>query len=801
MSTNRRVILCQCIALGGVVLMTGSAAVAQTGACCVLNGSCVETLPEQCTGSNQFQGVGVPCDPSPCPPTGACCLTQGSCLALTQHACEEIEGPEAYAGDGTTCDAIDPCADLPGPCCLSGNECQVKTKSECDDLGGQYQGPFLDCSVNLCGTGACCLANNSCLVLEGIFCILDFEDAEFKGAGTVCDPDPCVQQVGACCLTGGTCELRTGVECDDLPGVYQGDGTVCAPNPCPATGACCSNSGVCSIETEADCTFVGSQYQGDFTTCDPSPCFQPEGACCISPNECIETTEEDCRLVQRGLPMGPGTICDEVECPGGDAVGACCFLLDTPDCEERSFDSCFETLGVFFGFGTTCGPDVVCGACCLDDGTCQELANSTCDAFGGLLVVGGDCDDSSFCIGACCLDDGTCFLESIANVGQNGSCGEFEEGIFQGAGTTCNPNPCSTGACCLDDGTCTPLQSEAECVGSGGTFRGQGSVCLPNPCNQGACCFDDGACTDGSELDCLNAGGAFKEGQACANDPCPEGACCLQNDACVILFETACEAVAGSFLGDGTICPAGNPCITGACCAADGNCTLGTDADCLALGGTFNEGILCAQNPCTGACCADDGATCTQTTEANCAGGFFLGNGTLCGVDACPGPLPGGDEIPRGACCFDDGSCIEQPRAQCNTDGGEYQGDGTFCVGENADECPASTVLNQPVNSGNTELSVDSEDGFKTGDRVVINPSGGNQEQGEVVGFGSIILAAPLQFDHQAGESIVVLVPADPGTQPMPPGCAPLCATGTAGFIALMLGVIAVLRRTQRRAR
>jgi len=42
----------------------------QVGACCdLLTGGCTETTPEDCTDPNElFLGIGVPCDPNPCPP-------------------------------------------------------------------------------------------------------------------------------------------------------------------------------------------------------------------------------------------------------------------------------------------------------------------------------------------------------------------------------------------------------------------------------------------------------------------------------------------------------------------------------------------------------------------------------------------------------------------------------------------------------------------------------------------------------------------------------------------------------------
>ncbi len=45
---------------------------------------------------------------------------------------------------------------------------------------------------------------------------------------------------------------------------------------------------------------------------------------------------------------------------------------------------------------------------------------------------------------------------------------------------------------------------------------------------------------------------------------------------------------------------------------------------------------------------------------------------------------------------------------------------------------------------------------FQNGQAIVINPGGANQEEATITGLGSLIIAAPLQFDHQAGELITV---------------------------------------------
>jgi hypothetical protein len=54
---------------------------------------------------------------------------------------------------------------------------------------------------------------------------------------------------------------------------------------------------------------------------------------------------------------------------------------------------------------------------------------------------------------------------------------------------------------------------------------------------------------------------------------------------------------------------------------------------------------------------------------------------------------------------------------------------------------------------------VASNSGLTVGDRILINPGMPNEEENQVAGFGSILLASPLQFDHQAGEPVVKISP------------------------------------------
>jgi spore coat protein A len=78
---------------------------------------------------------------------------------------------------------------------------------------------------------------------------------------------------GACCLADGTCVVTTAAGCAGQGGTYQGDGSSCAPSPCPQpTGACCLVDGTCVVTTAAGCAGQGGTYQGDGAPCTPSPC-------------------------------------------------------------------------------------------------------------------------------------------------------------------------------------------------------------------------------------------------------------------------------------------------------------------------------------------------------------------------------------------------------------------------------------------------------------------------------------------------------------------------------------------------
>lgn len=68
------------------------------------------------------------------------------------------------------------------------------------------------------------------------------------------------------------------------------------------------------------------------------------------------------------------------------------------------------------------------------------------------------------------------------------------------------------------------------------------------------------------------------------------------------------------------------------------------------------------------------------------------------------------------------------------------------------------TGLTAGTTAGGQTLEVLSNEGFSIGDVIKINPGGQNEETNTIIGFGSLLLQAPLQFNHFAGEMIEALV-------------------------------------------
>lgn len=71
----------------------------------------------------------------------------------------------------------------------------------------------------------------------------------------------------------------------------------------------------------------------------------------------------------------------------------------------------------------------------------------------------------------------------------------------------------------------------------------------------------------------------------------------------------------------------------------------------------------------------------------------------------------------------------------------------------------ATTTLIANASALNQTIEVSTTEGFSIGDNILINPGGVTQETNKIIGFGSILLELPLQYDHQIGELVINLKP------------------------------------------
>ena len=72
-------------------------------------------------------------------------------------------------------------------------------------------------------------------------------------------------------------------------------------------------------------------------------------------------------------------------------------------------------------------------------------------------------------------------------------------------------------------------------------------------------------------------------------------------------------------------------------------------------------------------------------------------------------------------------------------------------------EAQPGTGLRADAGANSTWIQVNRTQGILAGDLIRINPGGENQEDNLVAGFGSLLMATPLQFDHVIGEPVIVI--------------------------------------------
>ena len=198
---------------------------------------------------------------------------------------------------------------------------------------------------------------------------------------------------------------------------------------------------------------------------------------------------------------------------------------------------------------------------------------------------------------------------------------------------------------------------------TGNTATSTGSLSLSTSVT-GACCpANFGACAVVAADACVNGGGVFRGvGTACASlSPCasgPSGACCSATAGCSVVSEADCANAIltpqpATWLGAGAVCQAG-ACPAGGSCCVGTSCSYRTQASCAALGGVWTENA--------------DALVCSSTNVAPC--------------------------LPRGRCCFANGSCLfESLEANCTNAGGTWTADTRTGPCDFASACAASSTL------------------------------------------------------------------------------------------------------------
>jgi len=173
-------------------------------------------------------GDDTDCEPPPA--TGACCLVDGTCVEVTEADCTAMNG--TYNGDGTVCTGGS-CPPASGACCLPDGTCVQVSEADCTAMGGSYNGDLTLCVDAMCPqpTGSCCLPDGTCIdgVTEAECTAMD---GAYNGDNTTCMQVGCFLPTGACCLMDGTCVEVTAADCAAMGGNYNGNASFCGETEC-----------------------------------------------------------------------------------------------------------------------------------------------------------------------------------------------------------------------------------------------------------------------------------------------------------------------------------------------------------------------------------------------------------------------------------------------------------------------------------------------------------------------------------------------------------------------------------------
>lgn len=526
----------------------------EESACCLPNGTCVETGYADCMAQNGFFSVDACCEEVECLAVGACCYPGGECGIAWREYCIEHGG--VYQGDGTDCDP-NPCELPTGACCFGDGTCSEMTEEDClSDLGG-YLGDDVSCDdVDCPALGACCYPIGECGIAWQSYCIE--HGGIWQGVGSDCDPDPCIEpecgdgmitppeecETNDDCPNNGVCincECMGYIEIDMLPNslirldllMPDGEETIHVSGPSEwhvffegNEGDAMDNdqNGLDEVETE----LVAMDLAGTSPHGPVMVGINPQNPSTGEIEERVNNTQGILDL----LPFGPGTADSFFDVWVEIEIGNNTLVTDGPlqlagvltwkpagDCDVLEIEEQIELIDPLTGEGTgiyilriTYVPDGT-SACCLPDGSCMDTYYADCMNASGIYHAGECCEDIS--------------------------CGPPE------------------GACCFDDGSCT-FTTEQFCLGDGGTYQGDNVTCDEADCQEptGACCFMD-QCGISTQVSCVQFGGIYQgDGVGCDPDPCSvtTGACCWPGGYCSEVEQEICESDAGIYQGDDVSC-------------------------------------------------------------------------------------------------------------------------------------------------------------------------------------------------------------------------------------------------------
>jgi hypothetical protein len=600
-----------------------------------------------------------------------CCRTICGCDPF----CCSVTWDGYCAGSGYVpgCGAALLCSLPPAACCING-ACSELNSGDCAAAGGVYQGAGTLCATTVCGlppsnddcNDAALIECGDSVVVDNSFATTQLEEelaplsCYFGGPNTM--TGSVWYRVEG---TGDTVEISTcnSTGTDDTLIVVYGDGSNITD--CSVVGieiACSEDAGcgptgllsrVC-IDTEVGVAYlvgVGSfddASRGEITIDVTCPC--PVGACCFSADgSCIDIAQSLCQA-QGGIYQGDGTACATTSCP-----------IFPDECAFPQAIDCGESVTFDQTAGTTNATDPAFS--CHFGGAAQGV-NSAWFEFTPTTtgVVLSTCASPSTLDTLIGVYEGDCgSLVEIA-CGEDSGCGVTG---FLTELTVCGLTPGNTylvqvGAFSLADAGMTTLS--LECIDTcpdcdtggvcpkGGTPEGEANCGLPTDTVNGGCNSTPNVLTSVECGDVICGSGAF-DGSLRDTD-WYELTVAAESEV-TLTVETGGQSYVWGLISDANGAPS-NSCATAAQIAP------------LALG------------------------SCASVTVCLPPGTYWWFVGPdFSAVHACGDPTGNyvaewtctPSECPSGACCFSDGSCTDGlTGAECGTNGGVYQGDGTSCA-------------------------------------------------------------------------------------------------------------------------